>query len=131
MLAPLEIPFVVDGAQAFGHIATDVSATQAWVYIFSGHKWLGGPWGTGGLWTSATFAANNTFSLSSWEDETDPPAGGRYEGGTMNYAVLTGLAEACRNYVREREDRCALLSRLRLEIGAGLDVLYQSAGAAD
>lgn len=130
MLAPLEIPYIVDGAQAFGHIVTDVPATQAWVYIFSGHKWLGGPWGTGGLWTSAKFASNNPLTLSSWEDEADPPAGGRYEGGTMNYAVLAGLAEACRNYVREREDRFAALSRLRVEIARGLDLLYQSAGAA-
>ena len=128
MLAPLEIPYIVDGAQAFGHIATDVPATQASVYIFSGHKWLGGPWGTGGLWTSAKFASKNSFTLSSWEEEADPPAGGRYEGGTMNYAVLAGLAEACRNFLLEREDRLVVLSRLRGEIARSLDVVYESAG---
>ena len=129
MLAAKEIPYIVDGAQAFGHIPLDVAAMQAAVYIFSGHKWLAGPWGTGGLWTSSEFALRNRVTLSSWEEETDPPAGGRYEGGTMNYSILAGLAEACRNYVAEQNDRIAALTRLRDDITSRVDGIYPAAAA--
>jgi selenocysteine lyase/cysteine desulfurase len=127
MLAPRGIPFVVDGAQAFAHIPVDAIATHAWAYIFAGHKWLGGPWGTGGLWTNEAFAAHNRFTLSNWEHENDPPAGGRYEGGTMNYAILAGLTEACRLYHAEAGDRFDVLTRLRSEISSRLDGIFADA----
>ena len=121
ILAREGIPYIVDGAQAFGHIAVDVPAMGAWAYVFSGHKWIGGPWGTGGLWTTEEFAARNRFTLSNWTDERDPPAGGRYEGGTMNYALLAGLAEACRQAQANREERFRVLTNMQSEIHRRLD----------
>jgi selenocysteine lyase/cysteine desulfurase len=127
ILEPHGIPFVVDGAQAFAHIPVDAIAMHAWAYIFAGHKWLGGPWATGGLWTNEAFAARNQFTLSNWEHETDPPAGGRYEGGTMNYAIIAGLTEACRLYHAEARDRFDVLTRLRSEISSRLNGIFADA----
>ena len=129
MLAAREIPFIVDGAQAFGHIPADPVAARAWAYIFSGHKWLGGPWGTGRLWTNEAFAARNRVILSNWENDADPPAGGRYEGGTMDYGTIAGFTEACRLYRVEARDRFDILTRLRAEISARLDGIFAGAAA--
>ena len=123
MLTDREIPFVIDGAQAFGHIPADPVSAHAWAYVFSGHKWLGGPWGAGGLWTSAAFAAHNRITLSNWESEADPPEGGRYEGGTMDYGIFAGLSEACRLYRAEANVRFDTLARMRREIGLKLEGL--------
>lgn len=129
MLAPREIPFIVDGAQAFAHVPADPVAARASAYIFAGHKWLRGPWGTGGLWTSETFAAHNPVTLSNWEQDADPPAGGRYEGGTMDFGTVAGLTEACRLYRAETRDRFDTLTRLRKEIRARLDGVFPDAAA--
>ncbi|MGH9940689.1 MAG: aminotransferase class V-fold PLP-dependent enzyme, partial [Blastocatellia bacterium] len=43
---------VVDGAQAVGQIAVNVSALRCHAYAASGHKWLMGPKGTGLLYVS-------------------------------------------------------------------------------
>ncbi len=136
ILARTDIPYIVDGSQAFGHIPIDVPATHAWVYIFSGHKWLGGPWGTGGLWNSERFAALNAITLSNWqgagesasrgqnEEQCDPASGGRYEGGTMSYASFIGLDAACREYEAREQERFETLAAHRNAIIARLDHSY-------
>jgi len=129
ILARDAIPYIVDGAQAVGHIAVDVPVMRPWAYVFSGHKWIGGPWGTGGLWTSEEFATHNHFTLSNWADAHDPPAGGRYEGGTMNYALLAGLAEACRQARATLARRMRGLSRTQTAIRRRLDGIYPDADA--
>src|SRR5260370_36323790 len=45
MLAEKQIPYIIDGAQAFGQIAVNVPRTRPGANVFSGHKWLRGPWG--------------------------------------------------------------------------------------
>jgi selenocysteine lyase/cysteine desulfurase len=121
ILAREAIPYIVDGAQALGHIAVDISAIGAGAYVFSGHKWIRGPWGTGGLWMSEQLAARNRVTLSNWTDEADPSAGGRYEGGTMSYALLAGLSEACRQASSSLAERIGELERLRDAIRRKLD----------
>jgi L-cysteine/cystine lyase len=130
MLAERQIPYIVDGAQAFAQIAVNVLRTKAWAYVFSGHKWLHGPWGTGGLWTSEAFIARNKLALSTWDGERELPNGGTYEGGTMNYALIAGLLEACRSCATELGHRIESLKRLRVEIGALLDGIWPSATAS-
>jgi selenocysteine lyase/cysteine desulfurase len=130
MLAEKPIPYIVDGAQAFAQIALNVPRTKAWSYVFSGHKWLHGPWGTGGLWTSEAFIARNKFALSTWDGDRDLPNGGNYEGGTMNYALIAGLLEACRSCASELDHRIESLKRLCVEIGAMLDRVWPSATAS-
>jgi selenocysteine lyase/cysteine desulfurase len=127
LLARDAIPYIVDGAQALGHIAVDVPAMGAWAYAFSGHKWIGGPWGTGGLWASEQLAAHNRFTLSNWADKHDPPAGGRYEGGTMNYALIAGLAEACRQARATLATRMRGLSRTQTAIRRRLEGIFPDA----
>jgi selenocysteine lyase/cysteine desulfurase len=129
MLAPQGIPFIIDGAQAFAHIPVNPAAAAAWAYIFSGHKWLGGPWGTGGLWTNEAFAARNRFMLSNWEHDSDAPDGGRYEGGTMNYASIAGFIEACHLHRAKAKHRFDLLTRKRAEINLRLEGIFASAAA--
>ena len=46
------VPFLVDGAQAAGHIPVDIPELGADLYAFPGHKGLCGPQGTGGLYVS-------------------------------------------------------------------------------
>ena len=130
ILARAAIPYIVDGSQALGHIPLDVPASRAWAYIFSGHKWLGGPWGTGGLWADDQFVTRNRVTLTTWEDDLDPPSGGRYEGGTMSYATLAGLAAACHDCASHQADRLATLARLRAEISARLDRSYTCADSS-
>lgn len=131
ILAREAIPYIIDGAQALSHIAVDVPATRAWAYVFSGHKWIRGPWGTGGLWTSEQFAAHNRFTLGNWTNEHDPPAGGRYEGGTMSYALLAGLAEACRRTRATLPARIRDLRRVQTAIRRRLDGIYPDADPPD
>jgi selenocysteine lyase/cysteine desulfurase len=129
LLARDAIPYIVDGAQALGHITVDVPAMRAWAYVFSGHKWIGGPWGTGGLWTSEQLAGHNRFTLSNWAYERDPPDGGRYEGGTMNYALIAGLAEVCRQAGAALSRRMRGLSRTRTAIRKRLEGIFPDADA--
>ncbi|CAN5574175.1 aminotransferase class V-fold PLP-dependent enzyme [soil metagenome] len=42
--------FAVDGAQSAGAVPLDMASLGADLFAFSGHKWLLGPEGTGGLW---------------------------------------------------------------------------------
>jgi L-cysteine/cystine lyase len=127
ILAREATPYIVDGAQAFGHIPIDIPAMRASAYVFSGHKWIGGPWGTGGLWASEEFAASNRFTLSHWTEERDPPAGGRYEGGTINYALLAGFAEACRQAQTNATERLQTLTGTQSEIRRRLDGILSEA----
>jgi len=52
-ITTLWIPFTI--VAALGQVAVDVAQIKAWAYAFTGHKWLFGPMGTGGLWTSERF----------------------------------------------------------------------------
>ncbi|HVB79139.1 MAG TPA: aminotransferase class V-fold PLP-dependent enzyme [Candidatus Binataceae bacterium] len=125
ILAPQEIPYIVDGAQALGQVAVDVTRIKAWAYAFTGHKWLFGPMGTGGLWTSDRFLRANTLA---W---TGPvglirKGGGELESGSLNCALFAGMAEALRACAGEFASRVETLTRLRGRIGGFLDRLYEN-----
>ncbi len=120
ILAAQDVPYVVDGAQALGQIAVDIRATRACAYAFTGHKWLFGPMGTGGLWTSEEFVRTSPLAWSGY-----PRAGGgALEGGTVNCALFAGLAEACRRCAGEFGARTARLVRIAAQIRRRLDPLY-------
>jgi len=128
ILAQQEIPYIVDGAQALGQVAVDVARIGAWAYAFTGHKWLFGPMGTGGLWASERFLRSNTLA---W---TGPvgfirKGGGELENGSLNCALLAGMAEALRACAEEFPSRVETLMRLRARIGGLLDGLYETAAA--
>jgi len=119
-----EIPYIVDGAQALGQVAADVTRIKAWAYALTGHKWLFGPTGTGGLWTSARFLVANTLA---WTGPDFPRGGGgELESGTLNCAAFAGMAEALGACAEEFPLRVDTLMRLRERIGAMLDGLYEN-----
>jgi len=118
IFAEHETPYVVDGAQALGHVTVDVPATRAWAYAFTGHKWLCGPMGTGGLWTSTEFLRCNPLA---WSGGGEGSGAGPLESGTLNCALFAGLAQACR---MRREEFSSCVDRLRElsgQIGRRLD----------
>ena len=128
ILAQHEIPYIVDGAQALGQVAVDVTRIEAWAYAFTGHKWLFGPMGTGGLWTSEQFLRSNPLA---W---TGPvgfirQGGGELENGSLNCALFAGMTEALQACAEEFTSRVEALIRLRARIGGLLDGLYQNAAS--
>ena len=128
ILAQHEIPYIVDGAQALGQVAVDVTRIEAWAYAFTGHKWLFGPMGTGGLWTSEQFLRSNPLA---W---TGPvgfirQGGGELENGSLNCALFAGMTEALQACAEEFASRVEALIRLRARIGGLLDGLYENAAS--
>lgn len=123
IFAERDVPYIVDGAQALGQVAVDVRATKALAYAFTGHKWLFGPMGTGGLWTSDEFVRANPLA---WTGHPRP-GGGALESGTINCALFAGLAEACRTCAEELTARIETLMRTGAEIRRHLDALYSNA----
>mgnify|MGYP002623861259 CR=1 FL=1 len=88
--------FMVDGAQAVGHIPVSFRQLQPDAYFFPGHKWCAGPMGTGALILGKEFV--RTFANP---DETqdlrkpDQPGWMGFELGTHNIGLIAGLAKAC------------------------------------
>jgi len=117
------IAFVVDGSQAVGQLKVDLSRIKPWIYVFSGHKWLFGPMGTGGLWASALidgYLEKHSWTWASWSTKSIRFNGGRFEGGTTNFGLAAGLLEACRQARRDQEERCGALEKWRWEISRRL-----------
>ncbi|MCX7594054.1 MAG: aminotransferase class V-fold PLP-dependent enzyme [Fischerella sp.] len=94
---------LVDAAQSVGSLPLNLTELGADFYAFTGHKWLCGPAGIGGLyvrpeareslqptfigWRSAI--ANSQGQPGDWY-----PDGQRYEVATSNYPLYAGLREA-------------------------------------
>jgi len=126
LLADEEVPYVVDGAQALGQVAVDIARIGAWAYAFTGHKWLCGPMGVGGLWTSERFLHANHLA---WTGPIgfERTGGGELESGTLNCALVAGMAEALRLCAEEFPQRIAMLASIRARVAAMLDPLYANA----
>ncbi|GJL64201.1 MAG: cysteine lyase [Nitrospirales bacterium] len=91
---------IVDGAQAVGHIAVNFDHLNCDAYFFSGYKWCRGPLGTGGLVVSKHFLENSP-SVRSTSTLTGQYPASRFEIGTHNIGLITGLAKACENINQE------------------------------
>lgn len=128
ILAEHEIPYLVDGAQALGQVAVDVARFEAWAYAFTGHKWLFGPMGTGGLWASERFLASNTLAWTGPIGFTRK-GGGELENGSLNCGLLAGMTEAMLACGEEFQSRIEALTRLRARIRGLLDGLYENAAS--
>jgi selenocysteine lyase/cysteine desulfurase len=122
------VPYIVDGAQALGQLPVDVRATRVCAYAFTGHKWLFGPMGTGGLWTSSEFVRDNPLA---WAGNARR-GGAVLENGTINCALFAGLAEACRACAEEFPSRVEKMSQIAAEITRRLEGTYcEAAGRWD
>jgi len=98
-----DIPVLLDGAQAFGAIPIDVRALNCDFYVFSGHKYILGPEGTGGFyvrrdrleWLKPSWVGSHS---QSWMDDaghmTLHDAARRFEFGTRNLADQIGFGAA-------------------------------------
>jgi selenocysteine lyase/cysteine desulfurase len=87
--------FIVDGAQAVGHIPVNLDQLAFDLYFFPGHKWCRGPLGTGALIVHESFITKNpAFDQAGlgWNGTR----AGRYEIGTHNIGLIAGLAKACK-----------------------------------
>ena len=122
--------FHIDGAQSAGMIPVDLAAIGCDSYAFSGHKWLGGPHETGGLYlrrdrldaVALTEAGAYSGDLSRLPGDMKVfPAASRHEYGTRNAGLIAGLAEAVRLQVAIGRDRIAAHGHaLAALIGEGL-----------
>jgi L-cysteine/cystine lyase len=84
-LSELDVPVILDGAQAAGAIHVDPSALGCVAYAASGQKWLCGADGTGMLWVDPAFAEKVAPISPSYVTFADPAAG--LEGGFKDTAA--------------------------------------------
>jgi L-cysteine/cystine lyase len=95
---------LVDGAQSVGNIPVDLPATGVDMYAFTGHKWLLGPEGMGGLYVRPDCEARSpNVGFASLEDPADFDIHGgyelredarRFESSTISPALAGGFAAA-------------------------------------
>ena len=99
--------YLVDGAQAAGHIPVDVRKIGCDAYVASGRKWLGGPRGTAMLYVRPDAPIQMTHTdLASAELQFDAPGNAsgvkpragarRFELDERNNAGMLGLNNAIR-----------------------------------
>ncbi|MBA2291089.1 MAG: cysteine desulfurase [Gemmatimonadales bacterium] len=113
MARAVDVPVLVDGAQAVGHFSVDVAALGCDFYCYSAHK-LYGPTGIGVLWAKAPHLAQmppwqgggDMIDTVSFERTTFAPAPGKFEAGTPHIAGVIGMVAAI-DWL-ERQDRDAL-----------------------
>lgn len=93
---------LVDGAQSFGVTPIDVHEIGCDLFTSNGHKWLGGPKGTGYLWARAdlmrtlmpAYVGAGSLEYDGEDGVRLYPDGRRYEFGTRGFAVTAGLVYA-------------------------------------
>jgi len=94
---------LVDAAQSVGSLPLDLDAIDVDFYAFTGHKWLCGAAGVGGLYVSEAARADLAPTFIGWRSiTTDPqgaptgwqPNGKRYEVATSAYPLYAGLRAA-------------------------------------
>ncbi len=102
-LFPSPIKVLVDAAQSVGVLPLKLAETEVDFYAFTGHKWLCGPEGLGGLYVSAKARESLSPTFIGWrsivKDKTGKPIGWqpdgrRYEVATSAYPLYSGLREA-------------------------------------
>jgi L-cysteine/cystine lyase len=97
------IPVLVDAAQSVGCLSLHLDDLQADFYAFTGHKWLCGPAGVGGLYIHPNAVATLDPTFIGWRGITlndcgEPTGwhtdGRRYEVSTAPYPAYEGLRAA-------------------------------------
>jgi L-cysteine/cystine lyase len=97
------IRVLVDAAQSAGSLPLNLTELGADFYAFTGHKWLCGPEGIGGLYVRPDALESISPTFSGWRgiviDEAGKPVGWkpdarRFEVATSAYPLYAGLREA-------------------------------------
>ena len=94
--------FLIDGAQAVGHIPVDVSALNCDFYAADAHKWLMGPRGSGFLYVEESYLEKRSDYFGFYEnymvaERYRPRNEGRdriYEPATMSVETYVGMRNA-------------------------------------
>ena len=87
--------FIVDGAQAVGHIPVHLDKLEFDLYFFPGHKWCRGPLGTGALIVHERFISKNP-AFAQIDLGWNGTQAGRFEIGTHHIGLIAGLSRACK-----------------------------------
>jgi cysteine desulfurase / selenocysteine lyase len=96
----LNVPYLIDAAQALGHVPVDVRALACDLLAFPGHKGLMGPQGTGGLYirpgVEEIVATTREGGTGSWSENHVQPRTmpEKYEAGSHNTIGIVGLSLA-------------------------------------
>jgi L-cysteine/cystine lyase len=94
---------LVDAAQSVGSLPLNLTELEVDFYAFTGHKWLCGPGGVGGLYVrpevrdslQPTFIGWRSIITDSQGKPVDwHPDGKRYEVATSNYPLYAGARQA-------------------------------------
>jgi cysteine desulfurase/selenocysteine lyase len=96
-----QVPVLIDGAQAIGHIAVDVKQLDCDFYVFSAHKAYG-PTGVGVLYGKQEFLANmppyqgggDMIASVTFAETTYKQSPYKFEAGTPNIAGIIAFAAA-------------------------------------
>lgn len=94
MTKQLKVLFLIDGAQAVGHIPVHLDHVDFDLYFFPGHKWCQGPLGTGALVIKDSFVQKNPAFAQAGLGWNRTQAG-RCEIGTHHIGLIAGFAKAC------------------------------------
>ncbi len=131
---------LVDGTQELGQWRVSVPTIGCDFYVSNGHKWLGGPKGSGvlavreqavGLLRPPYVAGGIEDAGDAIEDMMSPrDAPHLFENGTQNLAVVSVLADAVSwlddlgwSWIEQREQALATYLRQRLRSVPGITVL--------
>ncbi|MEM1369230.1 MAG: aminotransferase class V-fold PLP-dependent enzyme [Cyanobacteria bacterium P01_H01_bin.15] len=117
------IQILVDGAQSVGSLPEHVDSLGCDFYAFTGHKWLCGPAGVGGLYVSSSALESLHPTFIGWRGVELSPQGDprawmsgavRYEVATSPYPLYEGLqaAIAIHETVGDRQARYAQICQL-------------------
>lgn len=130
-----KVHVLVDAAQSVGILPLNLVESDVDFYAFTGHKWLCGPEGLGGLYVSQAARSVLSPTFIGWRgiqmDQTGKPvgwkpSGQRYEIATSAYPLYAGLREAITlnrrwGSARERYQRICELSELLWKQLAAID----------
>src|SRR5687767_4500710 len=90
---------IVDGSQAVGQVPVDVGALGAHAYVASGHKWLGGPHGTGLLYLRSDVIRVWPSPFRAGEPICrDRPIGKWEPRGGQDFSRIAGLVAAIEEF---------------------------------
>ncbi len=98
-----DVRLLVDAAQSVGLLPLNLTELGADFYAFTGHKWLCGPGGVGGLYVRPEVRESLKPTFIGWrsvvlDSQGQPgewyPDGKRYEVATSNYPLYNGLRAA-------------------------------------